>query len=211
MGQSNRAWYPGAMRVPGRVFPLEIQLHCRGFASFFVSCLLVLPSGLLFPVSVTGDTLDRLFFSPKDRAHLEQLRGTSSGSLTSGKNQQDVPKVTENKPQFFALKGTVTKKSGFQALWLNDLNYTRTDLPPYVKLHQPFLAGQVLLRVPETGKSYAIRPGQTLDINSGRIRESYEQAPKASVPDAQASAPTPLTPSPSGPGQIPGGAAAPKP
>ena len=91
-------------------------------------------------------------------------------------------------------------------MWLNSIKYTGTELPTNVDLHPPFIAGQILLHVPEKGTSYPLRPGQTLDINDGRIRESYERAPVASeaeskpVPEPAA----PLTEPPSGPVQVPG-------
>ena len=184
----------------------------KTFEAIFIFCLLILSNGLLLPVAATGDSLDRLFFTPQDRAHLEKLRWASTGARVSGQNQSDDPKVTEDKPQFFALKGTVTKKSGFQALWLNDLKYTKTDLPAYVVPRSPFFAGQILLQMPATGKSYRLRPGQTLDLTTGRIREAYEPAPKAATPKAQSAAePAPLIKAPSGPIPVPGGYGAPKP
>ena len=198
--------------MPDRWPQIDRHRCIKTFKAIHISCLLVLSCCLLLPVAATGDPLDRLFFTPQDRAHLEKLRWASAGARASGQNQSDNPKIAEDKPQFFALKGTVTKKSGFQALWLNDLKYTKTDLPVYVVPRSPFFAGQILLRMPETGKSYRLRPGQTLDITNGRIREAYEPAPKAAAPKDQSAAdPAPLTKAPAGPIPVPGGSGAPKP
>jgi hypothetical protein len=134
-----------------------------------LSCLLVLSGCLALPVPVPGETLDRLFFTPQERAYLEKLRW--------GPPESPLDTVTEPKPQIFTLQGTVTKKGAVQAVWLNAIKYNRATLPENVELKPPFSAGQILIHAPETGKTYALRPGQTIDINDGRTRESYQKTP----------------------------------
>lgn len=138
-------------------------------------------SSLFVPAARAGETLERLFFTPREREDLEKLRWVSPESTALLQRQQESTAVAESKPQVYTLSGTVTGKSGVQALWLNGARYSGTDLPANVKLHPPFVAGQILFHVPETGKSYTLRPGQTLDTGDGRIRESYERPAPASI------------------------------
>jgi hypothetical protein len=153
--------------------------------SLCLSCLLVVSGFLLPDVSLAAETMDRLFFSPQDRVYLEKLRWATPDSLSSLQEHNKTPAVTESKPQVFTLGGTVTKKNGVQALWLNSVKYNGTDLPANVELRPPFIAGQILLQVPETGSSYALRPGQSVDIGDGQIKESYQRPPATSATDAQ--------------------------
>jgi hypothetical protein len=153
--------------------------------SFCISCLLVVSGFLLPDLSLAAETLDRLFFTPQERVYLEKLRWATPDSLSSLQEHNKTPAVTESKPKVFTLGGTVTKKNGVQALWLNSVKYNGTDIPANVELRPPFIAGQILLQVPETGSSYALRPGQSVDIGDGQIKESYQRPPATSAPDAK--------------------------
>jgi hypothetical protein len=144
---------------------------------FCLSCLLVLSGCLLPAPSRAAETLDRLFFTPQDRIYMEKLRWATPESVPPLLEQQEKTVTREDKPQIFTLGGTVTKKNGVQALWLNSLKYSGNNLPANVELRPPFTAGQILLQVPETGMSYALRPGQFVDIGNGQIKESYQRLP----------------------------------
>lgn len=208
----DRRWFQGEKRARDSWTCLENRRGMKGFRTVFISCLLVLSGSLLLPISLTGETLDRLFFTPQERVYLEKLRWASPESLTLMPNQQENAVVPENKPQVYSLGGTVTKKTGVQAIWLNGVKHIGTDLPKNVEMYPPFMAGQVLLRVPETDTSYALRPGQTLNVSDGKIREPYERVPVVSVPDSKpVLEPTPLTEPSSEPVQTPGNPSASKP
>lgn len=143
-----------------------------------ILALAVLSGGPARSVHAEELVLDRLFFSPEDRVVLETLRESSSRSASpavesKGKKEE----VVEEKPQTFTLGGTVTGKSGVRAVWLNGRSYPSTALPVNVEVRKPYAAGQVVLQVPDNSKSYALRPGQTLYLGDGRIRESYERPP----------------------------------
>ena len=145
-----------------------------------------------------------LFFTPQDRVYLEKLRWASPDSLSLMQKHPENAVVTEIKPQVFTLGGTVTKKNGVQAMWLNSLKYNGNDIPENVELRPPFIAGQILLQVPETGKSYALRPGQWVDIGDGQIKEAYQRAPVTSATDAKpVTKSAPLTEAPAKPVQVP--------
>jgi len=51
-----------------------------------------------------------------------------------------------------------------------------------VRVPQVFVAGPIELQVEEKGKLYSLRPGQTLDANSGQVREFYERAVDVAAP-----------------------------
>ena len=130
-------------------------------------------------------TLGRLFFTPQDRVYLEQLRWAAPESLSAIPEQQQENIATSlgAKSAFVTLGGTVTRSNGAQVVWLNGVSYNRSAFPANVRVHQPFAAGQIELRVEEKGKVYPLRPGQTLDIGNEQVHESYElAAPSGAVP-----------------------------
>ncbi|MDD3815006.1 MAG: hypothetical protein PHZ02_10205 [Desulfocapsaceae bacterium] len=145
--------------------------------------LLILLICFSFPTVTGADTLGRLFFTPQDRVYLEQLRWASPESLPLiPEQQQEKGTSPDSNPATITLDGMVKRSKGAQTVWLNGVSYNRKHLPANVRLPQPFTPEKIELRVKEKGKSYPLRPGQTLDIDSGQISESYEQGAALSVP-----------------------------
>ncbi|MDO8946892.1 MAG: hypothetical protein Q7U88_06990 [Desulfocapsaceae bacterium] len=145
--------------------------------------LLILLLCLSCRTAAGADTLGRLFFTPQDRVYLEQLRWAPPDSLPLILEQQQEKVTTpDSKSAVITLDGMVKRSSGTQVVWLNGVSYNRTDLPANVRLPQPFTTEKIELRVKENGKFYPLRPGQTLDIDSGQISESYERGAALSVP-----------------------------
>lgn len=145
--------------------------------------LLLLLLCLSYPSAAGAEALGRLFFTPQDRLYLEQLRWAPSESLPLiPEQQQEKMTTSDGRPAVITLDGMVKRSNGAQVVWMNGVSYNRTDLPANVRLPQPFTAGKIELRVMEKGKFYSLRPGQTLDIDSGHISESYERGAALSVP-----------------------------
>jgi hypothetical protein len=185
MENRGTGWFPGKKRAKERRACLDDRQGMTKFPFLFISCFLVLSSHLLPGVTLAAETLDRLFFTPQNRDYLEKLRWITPESRPPQQEHKETTEATETKPQVFILGGMVTKKNGVQAMWLNSLKYNGTDLPTNVELRPPFIAGQILLQVPETGSSYALRPGQSVDIGDGQIKESYQRAPVTSATDSK--------------------------
>jgi hypothetical protein len=204
MENPDRGWFQGKKRERDRWTCLDHRQSITKFQSLCISCLLVASCCLLPGESLAAETLDRLFFTPQDRVYLEKLRWATPESRPPLPEHKENTAVTETKPKVFTLRGTVTKKNGVQAMWLNSVKYNGTDLPANVELRPPFIAGQILLQVPETGKSYALRPGQWVDIGDGQIKEAYQRAPVTSATDAKpVTKSAPLTEAPAKPVQVP--------
>ncbi|MBU0662969.1 MAG: hypothetical protein KJ990_00345 [Proteobacteria bacterium] len=145
--------------------------------------LLILLICLSCPTAAGAETLGRLFFTPQDRVYLEQLRWASPESLPLIPEQQEEKVMApDSKPAVITLGGTVTRSDGAQIVWLNGVSYNGADLPANVRVSQPFISGQVELREEQKGTFYLLRPGQTLDVDSGQVSESYEHGAGLSVP-----------------------------
>jgi len=134
---------------------------------------------LFCPSYLVAEPLGRLFYTEEERVSLERLRWASPEELSVMQEQHEVilperPTQPE-KPPFVTLGGTMTRSDGRQIVWLNGVSYDRSQLPENVRVRQPFTAGQIDLRLPEKGKTHSLRPGQTLDVDSGQIHESYQR------------------------------------
>lgn len=144
--------------------------------------LALLLSGAIAETAGAGEEmLARLFFSPEERAVLERLRKSAAEPDVAAAIKED---VAEKKPRMITLGGTVTRKNRkngenvADAVWLNDRQYPTAGLPARVKVDNPVNPGEIVLLVPNTGKRYALRSGQTLDPDSGRITEVFEPLPQ---------------------------------
>lgn len=148
--------------------------------------LLVMLVLLCCPTYSAAGALGRLFFTPEDRVYLERLRWTAPEVLPSlPERQQENVAVPEDKPLVITLGGTVMHGNKGQVVWLNGVAYKKADLPENVRLPHPVAAGRIEVQAPEQAKSYSLRTGQTLDMNSGQVSELHERKVAAPVAGAE--------------------------
>lgn len=147
-----------------------------GMRSVSILALVLLLGGLSASVVAGEEAFGRLFFSPEDRAVLQLQRESASVAAVSRVAEEvDKQEDAEPPPRVFSLGGTVTGRDGVRAVWLNGQRYTEDGLPANVQVVKPYTVGQVVFRNEETGELYRLHPGQTLDLNEGRVRELYER------------------------------------
>ena len=123
---------------------------------------------LLGAVNCAGaESLGRLFFSPDERAVLEQARqGVRPGSGPVSAAEQ------------ITLDGIVRRSSGKSTTWINGLPQHEEGKTHGVTASGQAAKSSVLLMLP-TGKQLRLKPGQTFDASKGRVREGYEDAAEA--------------------------------
>lgn len=126
------------------------------------------------PLGARGESLDRLFFTPEERHYLEQLRRATADSAPPVEEKKEAEVVLDEKAAYVTMGGMVKRGAKVQAVWLNGAPRSVKALPPHVRLGSRRTAGQIDVMAPATGKSYPLRAGQTLELGSGRILESYE-------------------------------------
>lgn len=148
---------------------------------------LILLVCLSYPTAAGAEALGRLFFSPQDRLALEQLRWASPELLPLvHEQQQETVVAPDSKPVTVTLSGAMIRSNGAQVVWMNGVSYKKAELPATVQVTQPFISGQIELRMVEKGEFFLLRPGQTLEIDSGQVSESYQRDAAVSVPGAGA-------------------------
>lgn len=135
---------------------------------------------LLIPASLTGmlhaAPLERLFYTPSERQQLDRLRAEDARAAVAGRLQESAqaePAPEEPRDLYFG--GMVSKKSRVQSLWLNGSRFSPSQFPPSVQPQPPYKTGRIRLQVPESGRTYLLRAGQTLDQTTGKISEVYER------------------------------------
>lgn len=126
--------------------------------------------------TVFADQVGRLFFTPEQRATLDMARNNGGMSESALPSAQTTTSITVN--------GIVKRSDGKNTLWLNQVSQSETEQTPSQRnLSRHTHLPTIPVSLPGTGRTAYIRVGQTLDIESGAIRESYQ-------PDAARTAPS---------------------
>jgi len=145
--------------------------------------LLTTASLLGFAVPAGAEPLGRLFFSPDERARLDQLRnGHASANAPTGQ-QSPIEQIT--------LNGLVRSSSGKTTAWINKLPQHENETTQGVVVQQGQTSKPSAVLLLPSGKKVNLKAGQTLTPGNGVIREGYQSLPKsASAPDTPTSTAT---------------------
>jgi hypothetical protein len=137
---------------------------------------LLIGIALLLPPAANGaDALGRLFFSPEQRVQLDTLR---IRKVVSSQTKDEPP------PEFVNYSGIIRRSDGQTTVWVNNQALSEADLR-----EQPAIAG----RISRDGKillgagkgSMQLKVGQSAELLSGQISESYDARKAATTSNAQ--------------------------
>lgn len=137
----------------------------------------------LFSNPAFSQDFGKLFTTPEERGYLDGLRENFlQRSKLEGFNigEEARPWLEEELPAEnvdFQMAGVMKRNNGGKAVWLNGKAVNEQDLPRNVKLVE--IEGQQVLQIRANAKTYYLKSGQTLDIDTGKVRESFEAKPKA--------------------------------
>ena len=150
--------------------------------------------------------LGRLFFTPAQRATLDTLREKNIGAEAATAKEPAPPL-----PQNVTLDGVVRRSDGKNTVWLNSRAVTAPKAGG-IGVSTGKNDNRVKLTVPESGRSIDLKVGQTAEIVSGTIAESYARRaplpkPEAkTAPGAESTAPGTAKPAPGAENTAPGAA-----
>jgi hypothetical protein len=144
----------------------------------FSAVLLMLASlqHISMPASA-AESLGRLFFTPAQRAQLDNARNQKSRA-TLPSEQEALPL-----PETITYSGMVRRNDGKSTVWLNNraINDRQpVDGVPVVGRVRP--DGRIVLDTTQAGNNVELKVGQSVDIVSGTIEEPYARratAPKS--------------------------------
>lgn len=125
----------------------------------------------LFANTVFADNLGVLFTTPEQRAALDADRGSHGvDKKTSG------PAVVKARPATITLNGTLISSVGKKEVWLNG-HPSFEGKPRSTKNLRLLGKNRIRLNSASASKSHILKPGQVIDLESGRIDEVYNRAP----------------------------------
>jgi hypothetical protein len=146
---------------------------------------------LLFPVvQASGAELGRLFFTPVQRATLDNARKQNIRVVIGNENKDD----TEPVPQNISVNGLVKRSDGKSTVWLNNRAVSEQQAGG-AGIATRKEDNRVKLTVPDSGRIIDLKVGQSVEVITGTVQEGYARS--APVPEAQPPAkPVQTTPNP---------------
>ena len=128
---------------------------------------------LLLCAGVANADLGRLFFTPTQRAALDNARKQNTRIEIA---PEKVPPPPPPSPQSVSVDGVVRSSDGKSTVWLNNRAVTGRQADG-LTVSTNRNDNRVRLSVPQSGRSIDLKVGQTVEIVSGTIQEGYARRP----------------------------------
>jgi len=140
---------------------------------------------LLLPLfGSAAEPLGRLFFTPQQRATLDNARHQKIRIIEV---EPEAPAPPEN----ISVNGVVKRSDGQSTVWINNRPLKENRAPSGVKvISRNAENASVTLKLPQSSRNVDVKVGQSLDATTGHIKERYQMPPppvtrKKTAPSAQ--------------------------
>jgi hypothetical protein len=120
--------------------------------------------------------LGRMFFTPAQRATLDNARKQNI-RVEIGTESEQQPAAAPV-PQNVSVNGVIRRSDGKNTIWLNN-RIVNEQQPGGMNATLGKTDDRVRLNVPDSGRNVDLKVGQTVEIVSGTIEESYLRRPAA--------------------------------
>ncbi len=141
----------------------------------------------------SAQTLGRLFFTPTERAQLDTARIQKKPAQPAlAAEQAEAPPPS----QVVTYSGIVRRSDGRAMLWINNQLVDEKDALSALNVKGKVRSdGSVTIQVPDSTATIELKVGQSVDLHSGKVAETWRLTPepKASAPDVK-SPPQPRQP-----------------
>jgi hypothetical protein len=135
------------------------------------------------PSAWCAEPLGKLFFSPAQRAQLDQARSQKSRVTLASENPQEAAPA----PEVVTFTGVVKRSDGKSTIWINNRAVADGAAPSGVPLTGTVgKDGTVSLRSPQGERTIQLKVGQSVELLSGTVEEPYARKPPASTEVAAA-------------------------
>lgn len=135
-----------------------------------------------------GAALGRLFYTPAQRAALDEQRRRPQGAVAA-----EPATAAPAAPEYVTLNGIVRRSDGATTVWLNDRQVRGRETHEGLRItpaRPTAPPNHVTVRVPQTGQVVDLKVGQQLEVNSGAVKERYRD-PQPAPASAQTPPSTP--------------------
>jgi hypothetical protein len=139
-------------------------------------------AALLMPAAAPAaeqERLGRMFFTPAQRTSLDFARTQRARTTVGTESDQEAAAAG----QTITYRGLIQRSDGRTTVWLNN-QAVHDDNPAgagaVVSRVRP--DGSITLQAPQSARSVNLKPGQTVELQSGTIEEGYSRTPQ-SVPE----------------------------
>ena len=150
-----------------------------------------LAASLLMLPSAVNAELGRLFFTQAQRNALDMARKQNI-RLEIGNEETERQQNGANAaplPQTVRLNGMIQRSDGNNTVWLNNKPITGQNAAG-MSFSTNRNESKVKLQLPDGGRSMDLKVGQTAEINSGTVEESYNRRSANRVEDKTPTGPT---------------------
>jgi len=135
------------------------------------------------PAAKAAEPLGRLFFTPAQRLSLDVTRTQRARTALSTERTEEAAPVV----QTLTYGGMVRRSDGKNTVWINNRPINDQELAGGANIVGRVRPdGGVTLRVPRSGRSVNLKPGQSVELLSGTIEESYSRKPVQPEPKTAA-------------------------
>lgn len=126
--------------------------------------------------AAAGAEFGRMFFTPAQRAALDSFRKQNIQSAIVIEDDRDKDLVVAppppSGPEHMSVGGMVRRSDGKNTAWINN-RAVEAGQPGGVTVAPGKNDNRVKLTAPQSGRSFELKVGQTVDVTSGTIEESY--------------------------------------
>lgn len=141
----------------------------------------LLGSLLLLSLSLESNAFGTLFTSPQQRETLDQQRSYGTVFSTAPKPKSRPTSTSEPIQKKIFFNGYVIRNSGPNTAWANDKKLSNNNSQISAKLNR--IKGTSVPIKPSAASNFTrLQPGQSLNLETGKIAESYSQ--KQPIPSA---------------------------
>lgn len=149
---------------------------------------------------LAADSLGRLFLTPDQRAQLEIARAQRDRRLPIAETEgAPTAAPVPQGPDVVTYSGVVRRSDGKSTVWLNGkpVNERNRSQPEHeVSVTGLQRDGAVSVAIPQADRRASLKVGQSLEVTSGAIEESYSRRVTLPRPAENTSAAAPAAPPP---------------
>lgn len=132
-----------------------------------------------------------MFFTASQRAQLDVARKQRARTTLATEKTEEVVTTAAPVAQSITYDGVVRRSDGKSTVWLNSRPVNDKEPAGAVVVGRIRADGGVTLQMPQSGRTVDLKPGQSIELLSGAIEDSFSRKPAAQPEPKPAPKPAP--------------------